>query len=160
MHAEGTTGPVEHPWPEDQESFENRHGFSVAGGYEEKPAEDRPRTAEAVMLRGVWAARPDDTVRDLVRKLDEDPRYEALPVVDERRTFAGLVDVRHLRASAEVPARRVRAAEIMRTDVPGVAPETPVEVVRDRMGALGTDHLAVIDGDGRVLGIVSRSALG
>lgn len=159
MHAGGTTGPVEHPWPEDQESFEDRVGFSVAGGYEEKPAEPGGHVARGVMLRGVWAARPDDTVRELVRKLDEDPRYEALPVIDERRTFAGLVDVQRLRASAELPARRVRAAEIMRTDVPGVDPETPVEALRERMRALDTDHLAVVDGEGRVLGIVSRSAI-
>ncbi|MFI1518633.1 CBS domain-containing protein [Kitasatospora cineracea] len=127
----------------------------------------QPRTVRDVMTRDVVTARRDTTFQEITGLLLRH-HVGALPVVDERHRPVGIVSEADLvRAEAGPPGRRggparggTGSAEQLMT--------SPVVVARPDWSLVGTarvmhhgrlKHLPVVDGDGRLTGVVSRSDL-
>jgi CBS domain-containing protein len=126
-----------------------------------------------VMTRDVIVARRESTFRELVRLID-DHHVHGLPVVDERRRVLGMVVESDLLVNEEVPEGHVRtplqrrgrarlagtrAGEIMTS--PAVTIE-PGETLGQAARVLHRRHigrLPVVEGVGRLIGIVTRSDL-
>lgn len=139
------------------------------------------KTVGEIMTRRVVAAREDMPFKDLVALLHEH-RVSGAPVVGEDGRLVGIVteadlliagasepqrrsrfvrwfmDSRFL-AELEEPTRDPRVQDLMTRDVATVGPGTTVrEAIRVLLRA-GVKRLPVVDPEGRVVGIVSRSDL-
>lgn len=103
----------------------------------------------------VWSVRPDDTVLEAIRRMDE-KNIGSLLVMDGKRLL-GIVTERHYarnvilkgRASPSTPVAR-----IMETNVVCVEPTQTVEECMALMTAKFVRHLPVIE-NGDVIGMVS-----
>lgn len=135
------------------------------------------RTVQDVMTRTVVVVNESALFKDVVRLMLE-YRVSALPVVDADGLLAGIVSEGDLilkeDPSLERPVhllerRRHRverekaagliARELMTTPVVAVAPAATLGEAARLMHDKGIKRLPVVDGDGRVLGIVSRRDL-
>lgn len=139
-------------------------------------------------LRELLAARPVSAAMSapVVSVREDQPLHEAvglmlerglrrLPVVDAAGLLTGIlarVDVfRALARQAAdsptpaaagdgpVPAGPLRAGQVMRAEVPSVTPETPLSEVMPLLGGSAVERVAVLDGQGRLLGLISDRAL-
>lgn len=139
---------------------------------------DAHRTVAEVMTREVVTVHPETPVRVLVELL-VNQIYRALPVVDQENHLAGivtngdLVERGGLRVRTELlptlspPAldeelRRLEAAivtagDIMTREVATVRAETDLDSAGRLMATRRLKRLPVVDAEGRVVGIVSRS---
>jgi len=99
-------------------------------------------------------------------------RLKRLPVLDQDGALAGMVSrVDLLRATAglarpgeERPAPEAvpsgaRVADVMRTDAPVVSPDAPLEEVLQAVVSTRLNKALVVDGDRRVVGLVTDSEL-
>ncbi len=112
--------------------------------------------AAAVMRRDVITVGPADSLFR-VRVLINEHRVKALPVVDEDRHVVGIVaivDLFNLDAGNLTPVR-----ELMTTSVATIDEDTPVGDLVGLMVEQGHRHVPVLDGDGRLAGLVSRADL-
>lgn len=109
-----------------------------------------------VMRGDVVTVGPDDSLFR-VRLLINEHRVKALPVVDGERRVVGIVaivDLFNLDAGDLTPVR-----ELMTTDVATVHEDTPVADLVGLMVEQGHRHVPVLDGDERLVGLVSRAEL-
>lgn len=122
----------------------------------------RERAAAGVRrVREVMTGRPH-TVREeddlaLARQQMLWTGVRHLPVLRDDACVGVLSDRELLACAAErgaEKARHVRVAEVMRTDLPVLSPEDPVEVAAQTMASAHADGLVVVEG-GRVVGIVT-----
>lgn len=131
-----------------------------------------------VMTRDVVSARPDTGYRDLVRTLAE-RGISAVPVLDPDGRVLGVVSEADLlrkvefRGNSEPPkvfegraARQARvkseadrAADLMTAPAITIRPETSLPEAAKLLDANDIKRLPVVDGDGRLVGIVSRADL-
>lgn len=135
------------------------------------------RPVEEVMTRDVVTVAPDTCWKDVLRALEE-RRIDAAPVVDEHGRVLGVVSESDLTALGESPgtwrdwlahgrdmartARKARArtAEALMSSPPRtVGPGTPMSDAARLMHRHGVGRLVVVDDDGRLAGIVTRSDL-
>jgi magnesium transporter len=117
----------------------------------------RSETAGAYLVERVPRAGPGEPVEAVVERL-RGRAYdltEAVYVVDPDGRLAGLVPMPRLLAAAPASAMR----DVMTSDVPAVRPDTDQEHVA--LAALAHDLPAVpvVDGDGRLRGVVPPQAL-
>jgi CBS domain-containing protein len=125
-----------------------------------------------VMTRDVRVACPETTLRELVRTIG-DHHVHALPVVDDARRVLGIVAVSDLLGD-ELTAEHVRtrlqhrgrvrsvgltAAEIMTSPAVTIDQEQPLSQAARVMHQRHIGRLPVVDRDGRLIGIVTRSDL-
>jgi CBS domain-containing protein len=126
-----------------------------------------------VMTREVQVASPETTFRELVR-LIEDHHVHALPVVDETRRLLGIVAESDLLIKEELAEGHVRTP-LQRRGRSRLAGTTAIEIMTspavtvDSSKTLGqvarvfrrrhVGQLPVVDTDGRLIGIVTRSDL-
>jgi len=125
-----------------------------------------------VMTRDVRVACPETTLRELVRTIG-DHHVHALPVVDDVRRVLGIVAVSDLLGD-ELTAEHVRtrlqhrgrvrsvgltAAEIMTSPAVTIDQEQPLSQAARVMHQRHIGRLPVVDRDGRLIGIVTRSDL-
>jgi CBS domain-containing protein len=100
-----------------------------------------------------------------------------LPVVDERGVLAGMiarVDIFHAISRHASESSRLhqpglpggialgaprRAGEAMRTDVPTASPDTPLAQVMELLGNSAVERVAVVDSQGKLLGLISDRAM-
>jgi CBS domain-containing protein len=140
-------------------------------------------TVESVMTAEVVAIRPSSPFRDLVRLLQQH-RISALPVVDDAgrpvglvseadllvkegyphgAEDAGMVDAiryrRRLGKAAGATATEVMAAPVITAPVITIAVGTSVVEAARLMVRQGVKRLPVVDAQGRLAGIVTRSDL-
>jgi len=138
----------------------------------------RHRTVSDVMTRRVHVATPSTQFKVLVR-LIEDNRVSAIPIVDSQGTPVGVVsesDLLFKERRQELTdehgllhprkhrreldkARGVVAAEIMTSPPVTVGWNTPLTQAARLMQERGVRRLIVVDGRGRIAGVVSRSDL-
>ncbi|HEY8653540.1 MAG TPA: CBS domain-containing protein [Dermatophilaceae bacterium] len=124
------------------------------------------------MTRDVRVACPETTLRELVRTIG-DHHVHALPVVDDARRVLGIVAVSDLLGD-ELTAEHVRtrlqhrgrvrsvgltAAEIMTSPAVTIDQEQPLSQAARVMHQRHIGRLPVVDRDGRLIGIVTRSDL-
>lgn len=140
--------------------------------------------AADIMTREVITVAPGTPVPTIAR-LMRDHGVSGLPVVDEEGVLLGLVTEKDLIArnarvhfptfinilgavvAVEVPHFRrdiehflaATAEELMSKNVGTVHPDTPLEDVATLMVERGYNPVPVVDGAGRVVGIISRSDL-
>jgi sulfate permease, SulP family len=129
------------------------------------------KTAADVMTARPVTVQVTTPLRRVARRMAQ-RRLKRLPVVDHGGGLAGMVSrVDLLRATAglarageEAPALAAvpggaRVASIMRTDVPAVAPEAPLPEVLRAIVSTRLNKALVLDGDRRVLGLITDAEL-
>lgn len=114
-----------------------------------------------VPLIPVVPVHPQDSAQRLI-DLAEDASVIDYVVCDDRNRYAGMVvgqDVRTTLLQREaVPLMIV--GELMRTDLPTVGRDETMDVALDKFAQHDVASLAVVgDGDGRVLGLITRAKL-
>jgi CBS domain-containing protein len=135
-----------------------------------------------VMTRNPETLGPEATLEEAARRLLE-TRYGSFPVVDGEGRLLGLLQVEELLPRPEnVPFSDVEALQlfgewvdegvlqeiyrryqktpvkaVMRTDLPRVHPETPLGKALEILLTSEVRHLPVVDGEDRVVGLLSRS---
>ena len=133
-------------------------------------------TVSGVMTRRVVTASPETTFKEAVSLLERN-RVSGLPVVDRTGKLVGIVSEADLLNKAEkrepdayvLESRRHRldrsraaaldVASAMSRDVTSVRADAPIALAAREMHTRGFKRLPVVDGEGRVVGIVSRSDL-
>ncbi len=132
-------------------------------------------TVAEVMTREVVSVRPDTPTADVLSRI-LDRGVRAVPVVDEAGRVLGTINEEDLLTRlgsslppsirSEVAALGLREAgapdaktalELMRPGMATVNPETPISEAAARMADENLKRLAVVDGSGRLVGILSRS---
>ncbi|MHB8187414.1 MAG: CBS domain-containing protein [Dermatophilaceae bacterium] len=126
-----------------------------------------------VMTRDVLVAGPEMTFRELVRAL-EDHHVHALPVVDELRRVLGIVAESDLLIPEELTEGHVRtflqrrgrarlagttAGEIMTSPAVTIDPSQTLGQAARVLHQRHIGRLPVVEHDGRLIGIVTRSDL-
>lgn len=137
---------------------------------------------ESVMSRDVVTAAPETSFKELTRLLSEH-NISGIPIVDDERKLLGIVteadllwtekerepkrrsrflewfiDRKRL-AQIEKLASDFRAGDLMTREVVTVEPQTPVREAVLRLLEAGVKRLPVLDPEGRIVGIVSRTDL-
>ncbi len=123
--------------------------------------------ASEFMTKNVRTVPPTLTLRELGDLFDRND-FNSFPVVDDGVTLglvtkldflkAFLFDTSHLMPHYnELMSRTVK--DVMTKDVVHVAPETPLTHVLELMVKLRTRGLPVLDSDGKLLGVISRTDL-
>ena len=134
-------------------------------------------TVSDVMTRTVVVVRVSTPFKDVVRRMQE-YRVSALPVVDDEDRLVGLVsegdlilkedpeleEAAHLFEGRQRRHEREKAAglvagELMTTPVVTLGPEATLGDAARLMHRKGVKRLPVVDGAGRIHGILSRSDL-
>ena len=108
------------------------------------------------MARDVAVVGPSESVYR-VRLLMNQHLVKAVPVVAEDRVVVGIVTVYDL-FNLDV-AYLAQAGQVMTSPVTTVHAETPVAELVGLMTDRGLRHVPVVDDEGRLVGIVTRSEL-
>ncbi len=126
-----------------------------------------------VMTRDVVVARPETTFREAVRLIEEH-HVHALPVVDEREHALGMVAESDLLVKEEMSEGHVRtplqrrgrvrlagitAGEIMTSPAVTIGPSQTLGQAAKLLHRRHIGRLPVVEDDGRLMGIVTRSDL-
>ncbi len=109
-----------------------------------------------LMARDVQTARPADTIYR-ARMIMNNHHVKAVPVVDDDRRVVGIVTVYDLFNLDVVDLDPI--SKIMTSPVTTVRTDTPVSELVALMTDLGLRHLPVVDEDGRLAGIITRTEL-
>ena len=105
--------------------------------------------------RALITARPGDSLAHAHQAMAAS-RVRHLPVLDDSGALVGVLSERDLHANASSTGR---IADYMRSDLKVVHPDSPAHeaaylILRHRIGCV-----PVVDGDGRLVGLVSESDL-
>ena len=134
-----------------------------------------PLTAGDIMSRDLITVRPDTRLREVAR-IFRQHGFTSLPVVDDGDVFRGVIFQIHLIRRAHQDAFRhdhrliaamarlfqggrdvpTRAAQIMQTDPPHAAPETPLGALLPLLASGDCDAVPVLEGP-RIIGIVTQT---
>lgn len=133
-----------------------------------------PLTASDIMSRDLVTVGPETVLND-VAQLFQRHGFISLPVVEKDDRFLGVIYQIHLIRKAadesrgiggmfravlarQLRDRRLRAAQIMSTDVPTTTPDAPIATLLPKLADGSCDAVPVLDG-GRIVGIVTRTDL-
>lgn len=137
-----------------------------------------------VMTSDPRTVTPDTYLKDVAEEIIEE-RYSGLPVVDEDGALVGLLEVGDLLPQpSQVPFSKVPVLEfegewideddldkfvdglenltveqVMRTDLPTVEADLPLGQMIEKLVEDRTRRLLVVDEDGALLGVVTRTDL-
>ncbi len=100
---------------------------------------------------------PDDSVADLIGRMFRE-RHTGYPVVD-RGTLVGMVTLGDAQSVDEVERDAMRVDDVMATDVYTATPETDAMDAFQTMQQQNVGRLPVVNADGELCGIVSRTDL-
>ncbi len=109
-----------------------------------------------VMARDVLTVLPFETVYR-IRLIMNQHHVKAVPVVDEERRVIGIVTIYDLFNLAL--ANLDPASKVMTSPVTTIGADEPVARLVSLMSDAGLRHIPVVDADGRLAGIVTRSEL-
>jgi CBS domain-containing membrane protein len=109
-----------------------------------------------VMERDVATVLPFESIYR-ARTLIAQRGVKALPVVDEQRHVVGIVSILDLFTRDIVELEEI--STMMTTDVVTLPEDTPVAELVSLMTDLGHRHVPIVDGEGRLVGIVTRTEL-
>jgi CBS domain-containing protein len=130
------------------------------------------------MTRTVVVAREDTPFKEIARLMSEH-RVSGLPVLDAEDRLVGIVSEGDLLAAEDggrhrslilewfIGRRRLeeieakgddlKARDVMMRDVVTIGPDEPIDAAARTMLTNGVKRLPVVDGEGKVIGIVSRT---
>lgn len=130
----------------------------------------RGKTVGDVMNREVLRVLPGERL-DRAAHLMADRKIKRLPVVEDVGRLVGVLsrvdvlrtmgeDYHAPEPTAAPPTRRARVVgDVMRRDVPAVSPDAPIGEVLDAVTSTRLNRAVVVDGEGRVQGVVSDADL-
>lgn len=110
-----------------------------------------------ICIREVFFADPDETVEAVARRMHE-RAVGCLLVLDDERRPVGIVTDRDLVLRVLAGGRdptTTRVADVMTRRPRTVTEETPIEQTLSLMRGLGVRRIPVVDGDGRLAGLVT-----
>ena len=118
-------------------------------------------TTGSVMTPRPLALDGDLTVEEFVRQVVMTHRFSTYPLVDPLGRLVGLVTLNRVRdvPPAERTTTRLRDIACPPTEVPTARPEEPVHDLLERMHGCADGRAVVVDGEGRVIGLVSPTDL-
>ena len=114
-----------------------------------------------VMASDVTVVAPGTTI-DAAAQMMADLDIDALPVGETEGALAGIITSRDILLRVVAPRRdprTTRVAEAMTADVFSCAPEDSAEDALREMERHQVRRMPVVDGDGRIVGLVTRDAL-
>ncbi len=112
-------------------------------------------TVKDIMNKKVLTIEPDKKLRDAARIMNEND-VGSLIVVKGGEVVGIITERDVVRATAEgLNPDETKVSDLMTTEVFTVLPETSVLKAIEMMRAHGIRHLPVVDGEGRLVGIVS-----
>ncbi|ESP88623.1 CBS domain-containing protein [Candidatus Halobonum tyrrellensis] len=100
---------------------------------------------------------PDTSVADLLARMFSD-RHTGYPVID-RGSLVGMVTLEDAQGVREVERDAYTVADVMATDIASVTPDADAIDALELMQERGVGRLAVIDAEGDLVGLVSRTDL-
>ena len=112
---------------------------------------------EALMSVGAQTVRADERIKDVVERMQR-TGHEGFPVVEGGRVI-GLLTRRAVDRAMSHGMGHRRAREIMDAGEVTVRPTDSIEVLQQRMMRTGWGQIPVVDDQGRLLGIVTRTDL-
>jgi CBS domain-containing protein len=114
-----------------------------------------------LMTAEVWSCRPPDTLNDVARTMwDED--VGSVPVVDTKRHVVGFVTDRDVAMACYLQGKllsEIHVVDVMSRQVVACGAEDTVEFAERTMDSHHLRRLPVIDDDGRLVGLISRTDL-
>lgn len=131
---------------------------------------DRP--VSAIMTSPVLTVRQDQYLFEAVDIMLKQG-LRRLPVADDGGSLVGIlsrIDIfkaisketpasRQLRDNGIILVEPHRVGDVMRKDTPSVSPDTPLEQVIKLLGNSAIERVAVVDGEGKLLGLISDHAM-
>jgi Zn-dependent protease/CBS domain-containing protein len=99
----------------------------------------------------------NSSVADLVARMIQE-RHTGYPVMENGR-LAGLVTLDDARSVAEVERDAVQVRDVMSSNLTTVTPTTDAMTAITLMSEAGVGRLPVVDADGQLVGLISRSDL-
>ncbi len=104
---------------------------------------------------------PNLTVDTFADRFEGQERLPSIPVVDDERAL-GVIGVRRLQRLGRRKFASTRAADVMATppQTPFLAADGDLWAAVDQMNQLGQEGLAVVDGEGRLVGMLTRDSVG
>jgi CBS domain-containing protein len=133
-----------------------RRGVLVPHEFE--PDALRHTLVRAAMSSPVVSVPGAATVAEARRIIENHP-HSAYPLVDDDGRLAGMLDRTALPPPEEGDDARARVVGLTREDVPTVGPDDTLDVVLDRIVDARLDHVPVVDGEGRLIGVCTRTDL-
>ena len=112
-------------------------------------------TVGDIMTRDPISVEPDTTLRDLGR-LSQFRKHTGYPVVDERGRVVGVVKLQDAREE-DVDGRPVEYVRDVMHEPEQVEPTAEVTDALQKLAASELGRLTVIDGDGTLIGVLSKS---
>ena len=100
---------------------------------------------------------PDTSVADLLARMFSD-RHTGYPVID-RGSLVGMVTLEDAQGIREVERDAYTVDDVMATDIASVTPDAEAIDALELMQERGVGRLAVIDAEGELVGLVSRTDL-
>ena len=109
-----------------------------------------------VMSEKAVCVRPDMSLVESVA-LMERKRVPSLFVVDDEHRLLGQVSIEDIRESRR--AKGILISDVSHSQIPAVRAEDSAKETFDRMMREHLDVLPVVDGEGKILGVVTRSSM-
>ncbi|GAB7013974.1 CBS domain-containing protein [Halolamina salina] len=114
-------------------------------------------TVSDVMTAELHTVSPDDSVADLMGRMFRE-RHTGYPVV-ENGELVGMVTLADAQSVDEVERDAMRVDDVMSTEVYTATPETEAMEALQTMQEHGVGRLPVVDANGKLCGIISRTDL-
>lgn len=114
-----------------------------------------------LMTAEVWSTRPTDTLNEVARIMwDED--VGSVPVIDTKRHVVGMVTDRDVAMAVYLQGKRlseIKVIDVMSRQVVACGADDTVDFAEQIMERHHLRRLPVIDDDGRLVGLLSRTDL-
>ncbi|MHB1844879.1 MAG: chloride channel protein [Deltaproteobacteria bacterium] len=115
---------------------------------------------ERIMTSRIVTTSPDVTLEAFAHSALLGHHFKALPVIDDRGTFKGMVGLAQLRRVPMVEWKRVVVLELLDPHVPTLCPHHSAADAERLLASGSLDYVPIVDpGNYRLVGIVSRSDL-
>ena len=113
----------------------------------------------SAMITDVATAGPADSVAELFTEHVALARRRAIPVVDDDRSYLGMVLLDDVLSLDNAVWIGTPVSEIMRTDLTSIDPDSTVASAITALAKSPVDHLAVVHPSGRLYGLVSQESI-
>lgn len=113
----------------------------------------------SALITDVATAGPSDSVAELFTEHIALARRRAIPVVDDERTYLGMVIIDDVLALDNAEWIETSVSEIMQTDLVNLDPEATIASAITALAKSPVDHLAVVHPGGRLYGLVSQESI-